>query len=96
MRPIRVIKTGISGAVTSTLAMAYACRRWRPALSLVGVSVVGAVVHNLVQIGVATLLVANAALLWYLPYLVLFALPTGLVTGFTTVYFLEKLPPART
>lgn len=82
----------MSGALASTLAMAYACRRWRPALSLVGVSVVGAAVHNLAQIGVAAVLVASASLLWYLPYLVLFALPTGLATGFTAAFLLARLP----
>lgn len=83
---------GLSGAAASTLAMAYAHARWRPALSLVGVSVLGAAVHNLVQISVAALLVASASILWYLPYLVLFALPTGLATGFTAAYFLARLP----
>ncbi len=83
-----------SGATASTLAMAYAHFRWRPALSLVGVSVLGAAVHNLAQIGVAALLVASAATFWYLPYLVLFALPTGLATGFTAAYFLARLPRA--
>mgnify|MGYP003789231973 CR=1 FL=1 len=85
---------GMSGAVASTLAMAYAWRRWQPALSLVGISVVGAVVHNLAQIGVASVIVNNVALLWYLPYLVLFALPTGMATGFTAAYFLAKFPRA--
>ncbi len=83
---------GLSGAAASTLAMAYAHARWRPALSLVGVSVLGAAVHNLAQIAVAALLVASAAIFWYLPYLALFALPTGLATGFTAAYFLARLP----
>ena len=85
---------GLSGAAASTLAMAYAWSQWRPALSLVGVSGLGAAVHNLAQIAAAAVLVSNAALLWYLPYLLLFALPTGLATGFTAAYFLEKLPRA--
>lgn len=83
---------GLSGAAASTLAMAYAHARWRPALSLVGVSVLGAAVHNLAQIAVAALLVASAAIFWYLPYLALFALPTGLATGLTAAYFLARLP----
>ncbi len=83
---------GLTGAAASTLAMAYAHARWRPALSLVGVSVLGAAVHNLAQIAVAALLVASAAIFWYLPYLVLFALPTGLATGLTAAYFLARLP----
>ncbi|MDT8902268.1 Gx transporter family protein [Anaeroselena agilis] len=85
---------GISGAAASTLAMAYAHSRWRPSLSLVGVSVLGAAVHNIAQITAAALLVASAAVFWYLPYLLLFALPTGLATGFTAAYFLAKLSRA--
>jgi heptaprenyl diphosphate synthase len=83
---------GLSGAVVSTLVMACVYRRWRPPFSLVGVSVIGAVAHNLAQIGTAAVLVASASLLWYLPYLVLFAVPTGLATGLTAAYFLAKAP----
>lgn len=85
---------GLSGAAASTLAMAWAWSRWRPALSLVGISVLGAAVHNLAQLGTAAVLVSSATVLWYLPYLLLFALPTGLATGFTAGYFLTKLPRA--
>ncbi len=86
---------GLSGAVASTLAMAWAHARWRPALSLAGVSVFGAAVHNVAQLCVAAVLVMSAAVFWYLPYLVLFALPTGLATGFTAAYFLARLPRGR-
>ena len=82
----------MSGAAASTLAMAWAHARWQPALSLMGISVLGAVVHNLAQISTAAILIANAAIFWYLPYLVLFALPTGLATGFTAAFFLARLP----
>lgn len=83
---------GLSGALVSTLVMAWAHRHWRPALSPVGVSVLGAAAHNLAQISAAAFIVASAGLYWYLPYLLLFALPTGLATGFTAVFFLAKLP----
>lgn len=82
----------MSGALLATLVMAWAHRRWRPALSLVGISLLGAAAHNLAQITAAALLVASAGLYWYLPYLLLFALPTGLATGLTAGFFLEKLP----
>ncbi len=81
----------ISGALISTAVMAFVFRFWQPPFSIVGVSVIGAVVHNLAQILVAALVVVSSSLLWYLPYLVLFAVPTGLATGFTTAYFLTKV-----
>lgn len=86
---------GLGGAVASTLAMAWAHERWRPTLSLAGVSVAGAAVHNLAQLGVAAVLVSSAGLLWYLPYLLLFAVPTGLATGLTAAFFLARLPRRR-
>jgi heptaprenyl diphosphate synthase len=82
----------LSGAVSSTAIMAYAYHRWHPEFSLSGISIIGAVIHNLVQIAVAALLVSSVTLVWYLPYLILFALPAGLATGMTTIYFLAKAP----
>lgn len=82
----------MSGALVSTLVMAWAYQKWRPALSLVGISLLGAAAHNLAQITAAAVLVASAGLYWYLPYLLLFALPTGLATGFTAGFFLDKMP----
>lgn len=82
----------MSGAVLSALAMSYAHQTWRSAFSLVGVSVIGAAVHNITQITAAAILVASADLYWYLPYLMLLALPTGVATGLTGAFFLARLP----
>lgn len=82
----------VSGAIGSTLVMAYVYRHWHPGFSLIGISIIGATIHNVVQIAVAALLVSSVTLLWYLPYLILVALPTGFVTGMTTIYFIAKVP----
>lgn len=82
----------LSGAIGSIALMAYVYHQWHPVFSVIGISIMGAVIHNVVQITVAALLVSSITLLWYLPYLILFALPTGLATGMTTVYFLAKVP----
>jgi len=82
----------LSGAIGSIALMAYVYHHWHRAFSVIGISIIGAVVHNVVQITVAALLVSSITLLWYLPYLILFALPTGLATGMTTLYFLAKVP----
>lgn len=82
----------ISGAVLSTLVMAGGYYFGRRQFSLVGISLIGAVAHNVTQISVAALVVASSSVFWYLPYLILLAVPTGMATGLTAMYFLKKLP----
>lgn len=82
----------LSGAIGSTVVMVYVYQNWRSVFSLIGISILGAVAHNVSQIVVAALIVSSGTLLWYLPYLLLFALPTGWVTGMIVVYFLRKVP----
>ena len=82
----------MSGAIVSTVVMAYGHGHWHRTFSFVGISIIGAVVHNGAQILMAAFMVSSLTLLWYLPYLILFAVPTGLVTGMTVVYFLTKAP----
>lgn len=80
----------MGGALISTMAMFGACRFFLPPFSLVGISVLGAVIHNLAQLSIAAAAVNSLHLLWYLPYMMLFAIPTGLVTGLVACYFLSK------
>jgi len=82
----------MGGALISTAMMAYTYQYYRSVFSVVGISIIGAVFHNGAQIVIAALLVASASLLWYLPYLVLFAVFTGAGTGFTAAYILIKMP----
>lgn len=72
-----------SGAIVSTLAMGAALffERNSPRLSIVGISVLGATVHNVTQLLVASAIVRHTGLLFYLPYLLLFAVPTGVLVG---------------
>ena len=82
----------LSGAIGSIALMNYVYQHWQSTFSVIGISIIGAVIHNVVQITVAAVLVSSVSLLWYLPYLILFALPTGLATGMMTHYFLAKVP----
>jgi len=78
----------LSGAVFSTLAMALALWFWRrERLSLVAVSMIGAVVHNTTQVGMASLIIGNMNLLkLYLPLLLILAIPAGVFTGLAVFY----------
>jgi heptaprenyl diphosphate synthase len=73
----------LGGALTSTLAMAIVYPFYRrEKITLVSVSMAGAVTFNIVQLGLAALLVQNFMLFrGYLPLLLLLAVPTGIFTG---------------
>ena len=79
----------LSGAISSLVVMEAGWRYGTRYFSVVGISVLGAVTHSLVQLVVAAVLVASSSVLWYLPWLVLFSLPTGIVTGVAAGAFLR-------
>ncbi|MCL4463050.1 MAG: Gx transporter family protein [Firmicutes bacterium] len=82
-----------SGAVISTLVMALGIALWkRGKISLVVVSIMGAVAHNTAQVAVASLVIGNFNLLkLYLPLLLFLAIPTGFFTGLVVVYTQKAL-----
>lgn len=84
----------MGGALASIGIMAYIWKNYRGIFSLAGVSLFGAAVHNIMQLILAALLVHSWGLLWYLPYLLLFAVPTGLFTGLAANYCFTKAPGA--
>jgi len=69
----------LGGAIFSILMMALAKKMTN--LSVVGVSVLGAISHNLGQVIVGFFLLQTTAIFFYLPYLLLFAIPTGCIVG---------------
>ncbi len=77
---------GLCGLLSMTLS-----RRLR-GVSVAGVSVAGALFHNLGQAGLACLLLGRAAVLCYLPVLLLSAVITGLLTGVAAKGVLAALP----
>lgn len=55
-----------------------------------GISVVGAVVHNLTQLAVASMVTKTSEIFWYAPPLLLSGAVTGLLTGFAVWYLCER------
>ena len=49
--------------------------------SLVGIGIVGAIVHNLTQLIVVISITKTFSLIYYLPVLIIFAVITGSLTG---------------
>lgn len=69
----------LGGAILSIIAMGLVKRYTK--LSEIGVSVIGSFFHSLGQIIVACLMINMKAMMYYLPLLLLFSIPTGIITG---------------
>lgn len=80
----------ITAGVASCLAMALVLILQRKGLvSLISVSVIGAAIHNITQLTMASLIISSMALLkGYFPLLLILSVPTGIFTGLAA-YYLE-------
>ncbi len=60
-------------------------------LSMIGVSVIGSICHSVGQILAAILFLKNNNMIYYLPWLLLFSIPTGVFVGFVSKKMLAEL-----
>ena len=78
---------GMGGGIGSTLVMGCAYRKLHPLFSLVGISVMGAYSHNIIQLTIVYILFIRRAEVFYiLPFLLLFGIVTGIVNGLAATY----------
>ncbi len=77
----------LSGAILSIISM-YIVKKIK-LLSIIGVSIVGSITHSIGQILIAILLLKNNTIIYYLPYLLIFSIPTGILTGIITKKVLD-------
>lgn len=80
-----------SGGMLSLFAMAFLKRVGGDRVGIIGISVVGAVFHNLGQLLMAALIIQNLKIVWYLPVLMLAAVGTGLFVGIAARYLLKAI-----
>lgn len=90
---------GISGLAMSLTGgvLAYgvmALARKYPALSIYGVSILGAAAHNLGQVLAAAVMMGSIYTIWYLPFLLLTGLVMGVITGTISSYTFRALRAA--
>jgi len=83
----------LSGGILSVAAMSL-FKKWR-ALGIVGVSVIGAVAHNIGQIAAAAIVLTTPAVFYYLPFLIISAVVTGVLIGLSTGIILDRLKAAH-
>jgi len=80
----------MAGALVSTLLMWVAYKFFKKYFSLIGVSVFGAMGHNIAQLTVASIIIKNPKIFAYLPVLMLTSIFTGIFIGITANYTLSK------
>ena len=82
----------IAGGAVSLAAMLLLHKT--PGIGILGVSIGGAVAHNIGQVAVACIAVQTAAVLSYLPVLMISAVITGALTGIAAKYAIAALERA--
>ncbi len=78
----------LGGALLSLCSMFIAKKT---KLSIIGVSIVGSIFHSVGQILIAILIIKNTYIIYYVPWLLLFSIPTGILVGFTSKTILNNL-----
>ncbi|MEG0320593.1 MAG: Gx transporter family protein [Oscillospiraceae bacterium] len=84
-----------AGGILSLVAMVLVKKLGRDTVSVIGVSVIGAVFHNVGQLLVSALVVNTVAMLYYLPMLLISAVITGILTGVAAKYVMRGLNAAH-
>ena len=69
----------LSGAILSIIVMFLAKKYTK--LSIIGVSILGSIFHSIGQIIIACIFVNTTSMILYLPWILLFSIPTGIFTG---------------
>ncbi|MBQ6508541.1 MAG: Gx transporter family protein [Flexilinea sp.] len=79
----------LAGACFSILIMSLCARSKK--FGIIGISIAGAVSHNLGQCLAAAVLMQNRNIMWYLPLLILYGVIAGLVTGIISSEILKRI-----
>lgn len=82
----------IPAGLLSLGVMALLYRFVFPKISLMGISFAGAVTHNLVQVGVACILVSDIHIVGMLPFYLLASAAAGLFVGIVAYFIIKYLP----
>ncbi len=87
--PMSYLLFSIGGAYLSLLFM-YICNRVK-GFSIIGVSILGALGHNIGQLLVASIIVKNINMVGYLPFMLIASLLTGMFVGLISMYCYPKM-----
>ena len=69
----------LSGVLLSIVCMYLSKNLFK--LSIIGVSIVGSIAHSVGQVITSIILLQMTSMIYYLPWLLLFSIPTGILVG---------------
>lgn len=81
----------ISGGILSIIAMGILKKLDLKSVSMIGISVVGALFFNIGQLLVASFMISNTKIFYYLPYMSFISIATGIFIGITSQFLTEHL-----
>lgn len=84
----------LAGGLLSAVIMSYMYLNHKDTFSIPTISVVGAIFHNIGQISVASFVIHNIRLFYYLPVLLISGVITGIIIGFTVQFSIDPLKKA--
>ena len=89
------VEVGLAGGVLATAVMGLFYFQFAYVFSLIGVSIVGAFVYNLIQLVLAALWVVGSTQVFYLlPIMLLSSLFSGFLVGLFAHYVVQKVRQA--
>lgn len=91
---LSMILYSLAGASLSFLCMYLAKKR--DAFSIMGISIIGGVTHNVGQLAIAMLVLETVSLVYYGPVLLLSGLVTGFLIGIVSGEVLKRVPGRMT
>lgn len=88
---ISVFLFSIAGGLLSAVVMLVLHKKFSRVFSVVGISIAGAISHNIGQIMVASVIMKEISVLGYLPVLLISGIITGCFVGFCSSFLIEAL-----
>lgn len=83
------------GSISSFIAMLVLLRLGKDKFSFIGVSIAGGIMHNMGQLGAAAIVLGTTSIFYYLPFLLLTGLVTGIFTGMAAKYLIQAIERAQ-
>lgn len=80
-RGVMMLVFSLSGGILSALVMWLLYKKLFGFFSVKGISIVGAIVHSTAQLVVATMILGEGIIMYYLPVILVSSVVTGLITG---------------
>lgn len=83
----------LAGGILSFIGMAILHQWFRKNLSPIGISIVGAVLHNIGQLIVLSVVSSRVTIaLSYAPIIMIAGITTGIFIGVTSIFFMKNIP----